>query len=89
MLLKLQNTVVVLMMVMLLLFGACKKAPEVTHAIANRSDASCLSCHQSGKNGAPVTQHPKYADCLRCHKEADRNKTKGDRENHAQPGSQP
>ena len=76
-------------MAMLLLFGACKKAPEVTHAVTNRADASCLSCHQSEINGAPITQHPKYADCLRCHKEADRKKTKGDQESPAQPGSRP
>ncbi len=86
---KSQNAVLIIMMAMLLVFGACKKAPEVTHPIASRSDASCLSCHQSGINGAPVTKHPKYPDCLRCHKEADRNKTKGEKENPAQPGVRP
>jgi hypothetical protein len=89
MLMKSQNAVLIMMMVMLLLFGACKKAPEVTHAIASRSDASCLSCHQSGINGAPITKHPKYADCLRCHKEAARNKTKGEKESPAQPDVSP
>jgi Sec-independent protein translocase protein TatA len=41
MLLKSQTIILIIMMVMLLLFGACKKAPEVTHAITDRSDASC------------------------------------------------
>jgi hypothetical protein len=89
MLMKSQNAVLIMMMAMLLIFGACKKAPEVTHAIANRSDVSCLSCHQSGINGAPITKHPKYADCLSCHKEADPNKTKDEKESPAQPGVSP
>jgi hypothetical protein len=68
------------MMVMLLMLGACKDAPKVNHPIADRSDASCLVCHQSGVKGAPVTKHPKYADCLRCHKEAGSDVTKKQQE---------
>jgi|WetSurMetagenome_2_1015567.scaffolds.fasta_scaffold164981_1 hypothetical protein len=66
----------VIMMVMLLMFSSCKEAPVVSHPIMNKSDTSCLSCHQSGMNGVPVTSHPKYTDCLRCHKESASTKTK-------------
>jgi hypothetical protein len=81
MLLKLQSIVLIIMMSLLLLSGACKKAPDVTHAITDRSDASCLICHQGGANGAPVTAHTKYKDCLRCHKEVATDKSGSDKEN--------
>jgi hypothetical protein len=65
----------IIMMVVLLMCSSCKEAPKVTHPITDRSNASCLVCHQGGVNGAPVTKHPKYKDCLRCHKEAVGNET--------------
>ena len=89
MLMKPQTIVLIIMIVMLLLFGACKKAPEVTHAITDRSDASCLICHQSGINEAPVPKHHNYVNCLHCHKVADRTEIKGDKESPAQSGSRP
>jgi cytochrome c5 len=47
--------------------AACSKAAKVPHAIQDRSDASCLSCHRDGISGAPKTPHPSSANCLGCH----------------------
>jgi hypothetical protein len=63
-------------MIMLLMISSCKEAPRVTHPITDRSDSSCLVCHQGGVNGAPVTRHPKYKDCLSCHKDVENNEIK-------------
>jgi cytochrome c5 len=52
---------------MLLSTAACSKAPKVPHVIQDRADASCLSCHKDGINGAPKTPHPSKANCLGCH----------------------
>ncbi|HEY9161670.1 MAG TPA: hypothetical protein VIS94_11350 [Desulfomonilia bacterium] len=60
----------ILMIVMLLMCSSCKEAPKVTHPIADKSDSSCLVCHQGGVKGTPATSHPKYKDCLRCHEYA-------------------
>jgi len=68
-LLKLKRMFVVMAMALLALSAACKEAPKVSHAVINKSDASCLSCHQSGATGAPVMSHSNYDNCLRCHKE--------------------
>ncbi len=73
---KPQKILPAIMMVMLLMFSSCKEAPVVSHPVMNKSDTSCLSCHQSGFKGAPVTRHPKYKDCLRCHKESPVTETK-------------
>jgi len=73
---KPQRIVPIIIMVMLLMFSACKEAPVVSHPVMNKSDASCLVCHQSGVKGAPVTSHPKYTDCLSCHKEVENDETK-------------
>ena len=42
-------------------------APKVAHDIEDRADASCLSCHETGEDNAPVTSHPTKQDCLSCH----------------------
>lgn len=52
---------------LLVSMAACSKAPKVPHAIQDRSDASCLTCHRDGVSGAPKTPHPSKADCLGCH----------------------
>ena len=42
-------------------------APKVPHLIEERTDESCLTCHETGANGAPTTPHPSKTDCLGCH----------------------
>jgi hypothetical protein len=41
--------------------------PNVPHATTD-SYSDCRGCHESGRDGAPVTDHAKKADCLSCHK---------------------
>jgi len=79
---KPQKIVPVIMMVLLLMFSSCKEAPKVSHPIADRSDASCLVCHQSGMNGAPVTTHPQYKDACAVTKRLAAMKRRNNRINH-------
>ena len=60
----------IIILSMLIMFEGCKETPKINHPVINKTDASCLICHEKGLDGAPVTSHPKYADCMRCHKEA-------------------
>jgi nitrate reductase cytochrome c-type subunit len=39
--------------------------PLIPHKIASATD--CLSCHEKGRNGAPVTPHPQRKACTQCH----------------------
>ena len=39
--------------------------PLIPHKIA--SATVCLSCHEKGENGAPVTPHPQRKACTQCH----------------------
>jgi hypothetical protein len=48
-------------------WSACGNGPKVPHAVENRTDESCLSCHGSGANQAPRTPHPSKTGCLGCH----------------------
>jgi hypothetical protein len=59
-----------------LLFTACgdensegdgDEAPGIPHEVTATDDATCLSCHQNGDNGAPTTPHPGRANCVGCH----------------------
>ena len=46
---------------------ACGRPPAIPHAIQSQDDASCLSCHRDGSQGAPRTAHPTKANCVGCH----------------------
>jgi nitrate reductase cytochrome c-type subunit len=42
--------------------------PTIPHRVeANATGESCLACHRSGLNGAPITPHPLRLDCVQCH----------------------
>lgn len=42
--------------------------PTIPHRVeANATGESCLACHRSGVNGAPITPHPLRLDCVQCH----------------------
>ena len=42
--------------------------PMIPHRIKDTSDGTyCLSCHGTGKNGAPETPHPERLSCTGCH----------------------
>lgn len=42
-------------------------APWVTHQTPKLDDASCRSCHDSGKWDAPEASHETQASCVECH----------------------
>lgn len=42
--------------------------PYVPHPVA-ANYADCRSCHENGKEGAPVPDHIKKDDCVKCHKQ--------------------
>ena len=41
--------------------------PMVPHSTAGMTSESCLACHRTGLNGAPVSPHPVRLDCTQCH----------------------
>jgi len=46
--------------------------PIVPHGVKEKGDGKyCLSCHEKGVKGAPVTPHPERLTCTECHVPAD------------------
>lgn len=42
--------------------------PVIPHDVdVNATGESCLVCHRTGLNGAPVTPHAMRLDCVQCH----------------------
>jgi hypothetical protein len=54
----------------LFMLGGCgddDKPGPVLHPVSSRSDATCLSCHETGVVGAPEMEHGARARCVSCH----------------------
>jgi len=49
--------------------SAAEGVPPVTpHSTTKNGELrNCLSCHEEGKNGAPLTPHPERKTCTQCH----------------------
>ena len=42
--------------------------PVIPHPIAdNATGDTCLVCHKTGLNGAPISPHPIRVNCTQCH----------------------
>ncbi len=42
--------------------------PVIPHRVADDATfRNCLTCHETGKRGAPVTLHPERRNCTQCH----------------------
>ena len=47
---------------------AGNEPPLIPHPVSDAAAAvDCLKCHETGKNGAPVTSHPERKNCTQCH----------------------
>jgi cytochrome c-type protein NapB len=52
--------------------------PMAPHRIDDKTSASCLGCHGTGANGAPISPHPIRLDCTQCHGQGDIKDKKSD-----------
>lgn len=67
-----RSAVLVALLVLVLFFaGGCaligSSPPQVPHN-TGEPFSDCKSCHATGAQGAPVTDHIKKENCLTCHK---------------------
>lgn len=62
--------------------------PVIPHRIeVNATGESCLACHRTGMNGAPVTPHAVRIDCTQCHVQGEVKEIKPDKKSKGKKGS--
>ena len=47
--------------------GASIKQTSSVHADIDPEDARCLECHHPDNAQGPITPHPNFTGCLKCH----------------------